>query len=1139
VLDPSEYKKTVKLLKSSKLDKALEGCEKSLDATFVAKSGAIGPLMNLMIGHNKKVAEAAFPALEAVANFLDPVRGAGHFGAAGAGGDAFTANGVQLISKKSGGWKGAERIAQILRNANTTSSMADDDTAATDPRMKGAEVTDEALRCLASVVESFVAHGIGASEEGVYRQKIRDLGGALPIAVVALKRGDVSASTKRYGVRLVHRLVTYLTEESMCLEGDVEPITAAAGGGGEAETAADGAEPPPAPDVEAMRSMEPPSPAAAAAAAQAVAEAAEAKAKETAATARANAVRLVSSIVPLLVELLREAVFESRNDDVAPVRLAQPQRHISPELELINLVVRELNVGRESPTWSEKGALKCVTAGALPVLGRTIECLHDELAKISQEEDGGASAAQRGVLLSNLKIATECACRLMKCGVSSDSMDVKMLHAAVRDDDVSAAEGNAAVAEAGGEAGDEAAAAAEGDAADNGGESGDPLKGDVSKLEFGAASKSVFSIAAASCAQGTGKALATLLSGSFEDDLSFTVTASLMQTAFQVSTLNGMLGVGFSELLRPLICAQGCLPSLHAAVAQSLAVANDAEKLMHALIVHHEGDLQGQADARVLGGGAVGAWLNVADVIAAFQAAKGSSLGSDGGEGDDAGAAAALAPDFTVQTRLLRLLAKLSKNQANAATIGDAMDFVPIAQEYIAMRRLKQAPVPDQAAEEPAPVEAPPEEPPEDAKGKKKKKKKKEKKKKKKKKAKVDIEQVRSDWADAAFAASNRGFQDRGSFSGAEVAILAARLIRNLSAFHVQTCLRLGGNDAASEEAGGQEGGNVGSAIVADLVKMCDQSDVSGVEGEEAPRSASHRVYDPCLAIWAAELNGMSRAYAVAAAAHMEIPTDIDLVPKFLTDTDSLQSGIFAVGVEGEAGEYCQVVESHPEIYLQAEAMESLSSFAQASSLWYASAMEMAIASAKAKAFEAAQSEVDAEAIELEDVLANAADVEEALAGQIETTAGAALSALVTSTCASFLFAAVNRDETSVSRGRCTTAAVARDLVLRHALGALAGLCAAPGGREAIMASLGWESKEDAVTFNPESSKEAFPFHFAVVSGVSSLLFAQKAAETADAVTLLQQQSALRCLRTLCKDHHVEPQSQSLNADTIAQCAIA
>ena len=89
------------------------------------------------------------------------------------------------------------------------------------------------------------------------------------------------------------------------------------------------------------------------------------------------------------------------------------------------------------------------------------------------------------------------------------------------------------------------------------------------------------------------------------------------------------------------------------------------------------------------------------------------------------------------------------------------------------------------------------------------------------------------------------------------------------------------------------------------------------------------------------------------------------------------------------------------------------------------------------------------------------------------------------------------------------------------------------------MASLGWESKEDAVTFNPESSKEAFPFHFAVVSGVSSLLFAQKAAETADAVTLLQQQSALRCLRTLCKDHHVEPQSQSLNADTIAQCAIA
>ena len=169
VLDPSEYKKTVKLLKSSKLEKAIEGCEKAMDAVFVAKSGAIGPLMNLVVGHNKKVAEAAFPALKAIANYLDPSRGDGFFGNAGEGGESFTKNGIHLINKKSGGWKGAERIAQVLRNSH---SVNDD----TDPAMTSAAVTDEAVRCLASVVESFVAHGIGSSEEGIYRQKIRDLG---------------------------------------------------------------------------------------------------------------------------------------------------------------------------------------------------------------------------------------------------------------------------------------------------------------------------------------------------------------------------------------------------------------------------------------------------------------------------------------------------------------------------------------------------------------------------------------------------------------------------------------------------------------------------------------------------------------------------------------------------------------------------------------------------------------------------------------------------------------------------------------------------------------------------------------------------------------------------------------------------
>ena len=47
VLPPKEYKKTVKLLKSSKKDRILDGCSKCGDHAFVAKSG-LSPLMNLL-----------------------------------------------------------------------------------------------------------------------------------------------------------------------------------------------------------------------------------------------------------------------------------------------------------------------------------------------------------------------------------------------------------------------------------------------------------------------------------------------------------------------------------------------------------------------------------------------------------------------------------------------------------------------------------------------------------------------------------------------------------------------------------------------------------------------------------------------------------------------------------------------------------------------------------------------------------------------------------------------------------------------------------------------------------------------------------------------------------------------------------
>ena len=73
----------------------------------------------------------------------------------------------------------------------------------------------------------------------------------------------------------------------------------------------------------------------------------------------------------------------------------------------------------------------------------------------------------------------------------------------------------------------------------------------------------------------------------------------------------------------------------------------------------------------------------------------------------------------------------------------------------------------------------------------------------------------------------------------------------------------------------------------------------------------------------------MSRMYATRLLQeYIDIPTDIDLVPNFLTNAESLQSGILTVG-NGDVGNDSQVTESFPEIYLQAEAMETLSAFAR------------------------------------------------------------------------------------------------------------------------------------------------------------------------------------------------------------------
>ena len=1133
-LDPSEYKKTVKLLKSSKIDKALEGCRLAMDAKFVAASGAIGPLMNLIIGHNKKIADAAVPAMQAVANFLDPEPGKGHFEPPGTANGTFTMNGVQLISKKSGGWKGAERIVQVLRNSITATSSEDD---GIPHEMKSVEVTHHAMRMLASVVESFIAHGIGSSEENVYRQKIRDLGGVLPVVLFALKREGISESTKRYAVRLVHRLITHLMEESM-------PMRDMKSKSSEISSDEKGQEPP-APGVKKVDSMEPPSPTKAAAAAKEAAAAAAAELKVAIAIARANAVSLLVEIVPLLVDLLGEAVAESRVDNPdelpSPVRLANPQNQISPELELINLIMQELDVGSENSDGSKRGAIKCLTVGALSVFGDIIQSIEEELTSMKDGDSDSPSTSnpRQKTLLRNLEIANKCSFQLIRCGIVYDDTSIKLLHAPI--EEVSEeVHGSKNVVDANEDDNMET----------DGGSTDGALQGNVSQLDFGAVKKSAFSLAAVSCVQGIGKVLACLLSQPSSDSISSKVIASLMKTSFDISLLKGVQGFGFSELLRPLISAQGCLPLLHTAICQNLSFATDAEKLVHALIVHQEGPLEGKADARVLGGGNgtdKGAWLDITKIISAFTSSRGSSKA----EGDDAAAEVKVSdtnPDFTLQTRLLRLLVTLSTNQANAATIGESLDFIPIAKEYLSMRHLQAAPIPEPSSNSET-VEAPQEQPQEETKGKKGRKKKK---KKKKKKVKVDVEKTRLQWIDAAIAVSESGLRARGGFHGAEVAILAGRLIRNLSIYHLQTSLKLGGSITNGEaESDGAEDTHIGGEIITDLIKICSQSSMSqdnamlsnsdqsgnGSTGGSLS-SASRMLYNPCLATWLTDLQIMSHAHAKSAAQQIDIPSDIDLVPKFISDQESLQRGIFLVGIDG-VDEDCHIAESHPKVFLQAEAMEVISSFARASSLWYSSAMEMAIASAKAIAFEAAQSEDSENTLELKDVVANAADIDEALASQQETTGGSSLTSLVTSSCTKFLMAAVNRTENSPTHPSCTSSKEARDLILRHAIDALGGLCAAQGGREAVLLQLGYIGKDDKAAFTPGASKDDFPFHFAIVEGIISVLYMQKSFGSDDEVTLLQQLCAVRCLSSICRDKHLEPQKQSLNSDTLAKCAIA
>ena len=74
----------------------------------------------------------------------------------------------------------------------------------------------------------------------------------------------------------------------------------------------------------------------------------------------------------------------------------------------------------------------------------------------------------------------------------------------------------------------------------------------------------------------------------------------------------------------------------------------------------------------------------------------------------------------------------------------------------------------------------------------KKQKKPKKKKEKKKKKIKVDLTAVRLQWIEAAYNISLDNLQTRGGYNGAEMSVLAIRVLRNLVQHHHTTCRRMG-----------------------------------------------------------------------------------------------------------------------------------------------------------------------------------------------------------------------------------------------------------------------------------------------------------------------------------------------------------
>ena len=145
-VDPGQYKKTLKLLKSSKAPKLLDGLKACYDHNFIRDGGALAPLMGVF--NAKKIGvDVVREAIMALADFCDPPKIDGQ--------PTFSSNGLLLINKKSGGFKSLQRVTKLI---------AHDDLV----------ISANAVRAIYGVARSFNENGLSSAEEPMYRSKLSE-----------------------------------------------------------------------------------------------------------------------------------------------------------------------------------------------------------------------------------------------------------------------------------------------------------------------------------------------------------------------------------------------------------------------------------------------------------------------------------------------------------------------------------------------------------------------------------------------------------------------------------------------------------------------------------------------------------------------------------------------------------------------------------------------------------------------------------------------------------------------------------------------------------------------------------------------------------------------------------------------------